>query len=292
MQYCLVTFLHLQKDSTTPVSTGAVDWLIGKFDWGSTVRSWVPGEYESYVRILHPAYTITGEGISTRHVQVPWSAVGEWSGKAVNAHSHIRDLMYRSDGHWWREIGDQPDQGRLERAALSCLLEHLAKETRSLNEIWMLTWNGFGGLADIAELPIEVSEPLTSSGRKYVLRKGSIEKSNDEPEISVYENVPSFWWPPDRSWFASCDIDGSSTYVGGSMQLIDAILSDLSLEAFLVELDDPFEGLFVENPVSEYENETVPWTFRLRHLRFGLIHRFGGKQWSSSSLYKRRRWWS
>lgn len=294
VRYCFVSKMHLQKDSTTPSSAQSVDWLIGKLDWGHTLRSWIPAGFESYARILHPAYIIIGKDWSTREVPMPWIIVSEWSGKPLHATSHIQDLMVRADGHDWRkggEGGSEPHQGELERTSLSCLLTHLAEKTSTPNEIWMLIWTGYGGPADTIGLPVEVSEPLTGSGRKYVLCLGAIVSLEDESENPPVENPPTFWWPADRSWFASSDIDASSTYVGGSHELIEKILNDPSLEAFPANLDDPYGGFYVRSAVVENENDYVLPRFRLWPFRQRFRLRKGSRPSSSEYLTRKKRFW-
>lgn len=291
MRYFIVTKLCLQKDSTTPSSTQSVDWLIGELDWGNTLRSWIPAGFERYARILHPAYITIGKEWSAREAQVPWATVSEWSGRPLHALSHIRDLMVRADGHEWRRQGEgglEPHQGELERTSLSCLLEHLAERTTTLNEIWMLIWTGYGGPADTIGLPVEASVQLTGSGRKYVLRRGSIVPSLKDCEDSFSEHPPCFWWPADRSWFAVCDIDAASTYLGGSKELIEQILNDPFLETFPAELDDPYDGLFLNDRVVEKEHVYVRRRF---HLGDQFLFRFRGRPGSSAILYRRKRWW-
>lgn len=286
--------LRLQKDSITPPSAQSVDWLIGKLDWGTSVRSWIPTGFESYARILHPAYIIIGKDQSTREVSVPWSIVSEWSGKRLHATSHIQDLMVRADGHDWRrrgEGGGEPRQGELERTSLSCLFAHLAEKTSTPNEIWMLIWFGYGGPPDTIGLPVEVSEPLTGSGRKYVLRLGEIDSSEKEPEHTLGENPPTFWWPADRTWFVSSDIDIASTYVGGSKELIEQILNDPSLEAFPASLDDPYDGLYVKSAVVENGDGYVPPRKRFREFQRHFLHRFRGRPNSGAILFRKKRWW-
>ena len=141
--------LHLQQDSTTPTSAQPVDWLIGKLDWGNTLRSWIPEGFESYVRILHPAYVcVREEGIEVAAKDIPWSALSEWSDKPIDATSHILDILFDAERRDWSENGKRghvPLQGQLDASTLSKLLGHLVKETVSSNEIWMLIWSGFGG---------------------------------------------------------------------------------------------------------------------------------------------------
>ncbi|MEI9908067.1 MAG: hypothetical protein WDO06_09505 [Actinomycetota bacterium] len=285
-----MTLFRLQKDPTPPNSSEPVEWIKGQLLFENRVGAWIPNNFASYVRILHPAYVGRELDPLSGYISVPWSKVGEWSGKEVSTTSHIRDVMFRSDSHWWREVGSEPAQGELESSQLSVLLEMLLKATPALNEIWMLIWTGYGGSPDTIGLPIEVSNSLTNSGRKYILRKGSIAISNIEPSEVTHENPPTFWWPDDRSWFASCDIDGTSTYVGGSERLIAEILENPTLETFRAKLDDPHEGLCVENPIREYEIQTIPWVVRLRRFRFHFIHRFGRRPSSLAILYKRKSW--
>ena len=51
-----------------------------------------------------------------------------------------------------------------------------------------------------------------------------------------YYLTPTYWWPDDKSWTVFTDPDYAFTLVGGSQELIDAILSNEYLEAIAVEL--------------------------------------------------------
>lgn len=286
--------LRLQQLPVTPSSVQPVDWINGKLDWGRTLRSWIPDGFESYVRILHPAYIFVGKGFERRDIAVPWTSVSQWSRKPLHAISHIQDLMVRTDGHDWSkqgEGGSEPNQGRLDRASLNCLLDNLSGATATPTKIWMLIWSGFGGPKDTIGLPIEVSEALTSSGRKYFLRLGEVASSDEEREDSLFEHPPSFWWPDDRTWFVSCDIDSSCTYVGGSKRLIERILSDPALESFPADLDDPLGGLFVTNPVAQVYDGYQPPRNRLKFFLRHRIFRFRGRSNSNTYVLRRLRWW-
>ena len=39
------------------------------------------------------------------------------------------------------------------------------------------------------------------------------------------------WWPDDRAWFVSTEIDFMWTYVAGSRECVDDVLGDSVLEA-------------------------------------------------------------
>ena len=49
---------------------------------------------------------------------------------------------------------------------------------------------------------------------------------------------PNLWWPDDRAWCVSTEIDLMSTYVGGSRGCIQAIVEHRQLEAAEVEPSD------------------------------------------------------
>jgi hypothetical protein len=49
--------------------------------------------------------------------------------------------------------------------------------------------------------------------------------------------IPSLLWPADRSWFVSTEIDYDSTVIGGSRELIDAVLACDVIESAEVDVD-------------------------------------------------------
>jgi len=46
------------------------------------------------------------------------------------------------------------------------------------------------------------------------------------------------WWPEDRAWFVSTEVDFAWSYLGGSRALVDEILVDPRLETFVVDRSD------------------------------------------------------
>ncbi len=72
--------------------------------------------------------------------------------------------------------------------------------------------------------------------RSYLLYSGEV---SDALALLVSEHqTPNLWWPGDRSWCVATEIDLPCTYVGGSAELIDAILADPRLEAMPVAAED------------------------------------------------------
>jgi hypothetical protein len=50
-------------------------------------------------------------------------------------------------------------------------------------------------------------------------------------EALGWEDGPNLWWPEDHAWCVASEIDHPYTYVGGSNELIHAILQDPAIEA-------------------------------------------------------------
>ena len=51
------------------------------------------------------------------------------------------------------------------------------------------------------------------------------------------EESPSIWWPEDRAWRVTMDVDMSSTLVGGSAQCIDELVNHRALEVLPIRLE-------------------------------------------------------
>jgi hypothetical protein len=47
---------------------------------------------------------------------------------------------------------------------------------------------------------------------------------------------PNLWWPESRAWLVSTEVDGYSTYVGGSRRPIDDLLISRVVEALETDI--------------------------------------------------------
>lgn len=68
--------------------------------------------------------------------------------------------------------------------------------------------------------------------RAYALYVGPIDA------IDSFACPADRWWPDDRAWCIAADTDLTSTYVGGSHELVDDLLHHRDLEALRAVLDD------------------------------------------------------
>ncbi len=122
----------------------------------------------------------------------------------------------------------------------------MAAATATPRAVWVLVWYGWGGLPVEERLlhraAMEIDPSWGGTGRRYLLLRGAIEVSEGEQVGSSLEPPPSFWWPDDRAWFVSTDIDASSTYVGASSATIARLLADDLLECLPAHPDDEYDG--------------------------------------------------
>lgn len=89
---------------------------------------------------------------------------------------------------------------------------------------------------------ISIAPRLQLPDRGYVLFAGSLDPFATEswPDVVPWRDTehewksahgPALMWPEDHAWFLASEIDFDSTLVGGSQELIDAIVADPRLEA-------------------------------------------------------------
>ncbi len=238
----------------------AVAWFAKRlwpWTYSPKVGEVIPEGFERYGRLLHPAYD---QGAPVR-----WSRIAQWSGRQLHPTVSFDDLATREDGEQWSS-GDSSPAEDLDPSLCAYLADILAKFTSAPHRCWFCVWSGYGGM-QLPQPEIEITPQITRWGRTYFLFRGPvgaitaltfaegpewrpISPELDEPDdevrleaLSPYFQSPNFWWPEDRAWFVSTEVDGPSTYVGGSAQLIERLRADPELEVLPASLEDPFEGV-------------------------------------------------
>jgi hypothetical protein len=79
---------------------------------------------------------------------------------------------------------------------------------------------------------------LGSSGRICLLFGGRVADVS-RFALDGWYHAPALWWPEDRAWFVQTEIDGTSTYLGGSRTMVGRLVGDQILESFEVNPGDP-----------------------------------------------------
>jgi hypothetical protein len=207
----------------------AADWFIATLQPWSTdgvrLASFMPAGFEAYVRVFHPFRDPAGVGPSR-----PWRDVAAEAGVVLGPGTTVRDVDDLSDQDRLPREGSIPDE------ICGSLLQILIPRTSTPDVCWFALWSGLGTFTDEEYAAPQIHEPHGNSGRSYLLFRGPVEAAcSFEPRGWNY--TPSFWWPDDRSWAAVTEIDGTSTYVGGARDAIEAILTASDLETIEVDRD-------------------------------------------------------
>ena len=159
--------------------------------------------------------------------------------------------------------------GNLEAHALSALCGVLATRTTTADRCWFAVWEGWGwprpgsstrvvASSDSGQVPEPVREApdewrlrleaptFVLPFRTYLLYGGPLEAALRIGDWVTADwfiaQSPSIFWPDDHAWCVATEIDFDSTLVGGSAELIDAVVASPDLAAAQIEPDAPYPG--------------------------------------------------
>ncbi|MCL3859421.1 hypothetical protein [Actinotalea sp. K2] len=217
--------------------------------FGAVVGSLVPQGFEAYARVLHPLEDENGE-------PARWADVAAVTGQTLHPLAQFWRLARRpgplvyepgfphgtvSPEHasareagrreW---AGTNPETGSLAPADLARLTDLLRVATTTPQDCVMALWEGWAGAHHRPRFVLP--------GRQYLLYHGRLEHAGTLRDGGLADDgprrSPSLFWPHDRAWCVASEIDLDSTVVGGSRELVDAIVTDPGLEAFAVDVGD------------------------------------------------------
>jgi hypothetical protein len=224
--------------------------LAGEF--GAVTRT-VPGGYTAYARICHPAADRDGR-------RATWSRVAQATGRQIHPVMQWHALVGSPDpfsmrGSLWP--GSDPERGNLVPEVLGPLCDLLADHTTTPEHCFFCLWEGYGWIrgspaaaalgSDEPILPAfsleELSRPrLHLPDREYLLLVGPLPAAL---QIGWWHSAdwidpqsPNLFWPADQAWCVASEIDFDSTLVGGTSELVDAILRAPTLDSWPVQPDD------------------------------------------------------
>ena len=221
----------------------------------------VPSGFEAYARVLHPARRFFGPSIE-QSVPLRWSEIAAARGKTVHPEMRLEALIDNVDGHdyeHWTAIsagGGEwfPPFEWLEADEGHELLSLLHSCTEASEHAWFLLWDGYGdlgpGITTAARAfihPDRSGRPLPPelAGRTLAFRDYLVFRAPLDALVGWFLwrfEGPNYLWPADRAWIVATEIDGFSTYVGGSRPCIEKVLASPLLEALPSALDHRFDG--------------------------------------------------
>lgn len=250
------------------------DWIADRLSpFGECVASVVPGGFEAYARVLHPAEAPRrGHGRLVR-----WREVAEWSGLPLGPESQFHSIALpptrpAADAPW---RGQGPSSGSLFPADAEVLADILRTWTTTPDNCWFCLWEGYGWdnmvlATSHGETSPVLPDPIPDSARRgprvrlpnrdYLLYRGAVEAVMATVPLANAEQTPNLWWPTDRAWCVASEIDLAWTYVGGPTKMIEAVLASDTIEALPAAPEDPMTR--VEAWVTDWVNEAVGelWT--------------------------------
>ena len=206
-----------------------------------TAGSVVPTGFAAYARLLHPVHDTTGR-------RVRWSEVAAWSGRSMRPGDDFHAVAFpeapSTAPRPWR--GQGPRSGTLDSDDAAALVAILRRHTSTPDACWFCLWDGYGWMSGGAVFartgggPAEPRPPVVPAAvldgptvdlpyRSYLLYSGPVEAA-----LAFVESegqTPNLFWPSDRSWCVATEIDLSSTYVGGTAELVASLLASDDLEA-------------------------------------------------------------
>jgi hypothetical protein len=239
----------------------AAGWIDERLHpFAKDVGSVIPPGFAAYARIFHPA-SASRDWVP---VDVPWSTVAQWSGRTVHPEMQFHIIASPIDpgaNNAPKPWSGEPRLGVLSKAQMRVLTGLLPKFTSSPQAFFCL-WEGYGYVTGAVAALTAFKQGPPSAGaqrprrwnirmpvpkgrgnlperrrvslpnRVYLLFRGPIAKAQG------WEDGPNLWWPDDRAWCVASEIDLPYTYVGGSQELIDAILASPAIEALPAKLSD------------------------------------------------------
>lgn len=208
-------------------------WITDQLGDDGTVSSLVPWCFESYARLLHPAYKTDG----SVERAVTWTEIASYNGATIHPKCQFPNIAKvesvdegpLQSGPWT----DPPSVGSLPPSLAAILIEHLSRGSSKSEECGFGVWTGW---SDIDCVIPETAE-LELSSRTLAIAFGPI-RLGAESVVRFRHQSAYCWWPADRSWYVATDIDLVSTYIGGSAQVIAGLISDRRVEVIPARPDD------------------------------------------------------
>lgn len=219
--------MHLRYVNDVAPAQWIFDRLHG---FAQDAGSIIPSGFESYARLFHPAARLDRD----TERAVTWREIAEANGRIVHPEmqfAHIAGVWRRPSPlpHLWT---DEPRDGSLPTELGRALSDVLAAHTSTPDRCWFAVWEGWGGLEVPAGAP-KVGMPQ----RRYYLATGPLSTAH-ESVFHRFHQSASLWWPDDRAWCVTTEVDFSWTYVGGTQECIAAILAHPGIEALPAQLSD------------------------------------------------------
>ena len=208
--------------SAEPDATQAAWWLEQLDRWGRhevPVSSLVPSSFPAVCQVLHPWRGPGSERISWRDAA---ERLGFDSVTALDRSREMGRIRAAEDA------GLHTSLGELDMLTATALVEVLAPATTTPNEVFVAVWEGW---ADVPVQRFPGAAHLDTYNRGHFLLRGPLTGMLSPVAVSGLDKpAAGLWWPVDRAWFVTTEIDFEWTFVAGDHPLIERLLADDRLE--------------------------------------------------------------
>ncbi len=208
-------------------SADPASWLTPTQPFAYDVASLIPASFPRFARVFHPATRREGGG----DVDVWWADVAAAGGRTMHPAAEWGSLtgswqLKAVPGRW----DGQPAIGYLPPDVARRLGAILATVTAPDETCWFGVWNGFPEIRDAWGSAPTFSLPL----RDMYLLSGTLASAGASLVDPWWRPSPNLWWPDSHTWCVATDIDLMTTYVGGSVALIQQLVASSEIEAWEV----------------------------------------------------------
>lgn len=225
---------------------GSPGWVVGEI---------VPSGFDAYARVFHRVHEVVrSTKTETEWVTVRWAEIAERRGKVAHQLMQIESLIDHPDAfddeHWksisWGGELFPPTSGwRTWNAWFwPTSLASTRAPTRRLGSgsgTGTATWGRRSetspepmiGPSSTIRLPgTSPPEVAQLAFRQYLVFRGPL--AGLSRWFGWREESPNYWYPDDRAWIVMTEIDGFSTFVGGSRSCVDTVMSSPNSRAWPV----------------------------------------------------------
>ena len=242
-------------------------WVVERLrPWGNTypqpVACFLPDIFEAYARLLHPGreYWRRDDG-SVALTMRSWSDLGARGGVDITAATRWEEVSAFGPQAGTSDDLDEPLEGTMPALLVELVARFVGGWTRTPGNVWFGMWEGNGTwwkgahsvlsfgddpnstaeahrIDDERDRVLRAAPTFGTPERKYFLMSGPLSAAPALNQAAGYRS-PNLWWPDDRAWFISTEVDAQSTYVGGTASMIDALVASSDIEALPATSDSP-----------------------------------------------------
>ncbi len=215
----------LPPDVELMTDVSEAEWVVPRLrPWdrgGVRVGSFMPDVFESCARLAHGRDPY-GDPMPAGMLETLVSLLG-----SNEAGGPCWFCLWDGWGTWWKGahgVLRSRSGPRMSRRARKELREAIREEDR---------------IDDERDAVLRRTPRVRTQHRGYFLMRGPLKAVHALTGLA--NEVPNLWWPADRSWLVSSEIDSDVTYVGGSKALIGTLVGSEALSAVEVSISDPLD---------------------------------------------------